>query len=115
MPASNEIIDAWPNCPQCNEPRNARCLLCGATRDFFPAAYQATDESNGLRFCTTCDDVAELQFFRHCHKCGHDFGDGYEPPVEPRREDETRAWIVLGLLVVGCAVLGGYFYLLFRR
>jgi hypothetical protein len=115
MTASSEIIDAWPSCPQCRSPRNATCLLCGASRDFFPAAYQQEGEPHGLRFCNTCDDVAELEYFRECHKCGHDFGDGYEPPKAPRQEDETRAWIVLYLMLAGAAALGTYFYFLLRR
>lgn len=115
MPASNEIIDAWPTCPECSEPRHAVCKLCGAARDFFPPAYQQEAEPDGLKFCATCDDVAELRYVRHCHQCGHDYGDGYEPPTEPPRVDETRAWIVLCLLVAGTAALGAYFYLLFRR
>ena len=112
--SSDEIIDAWPTCPQCAKPRHAQCQTCGETRDFYPAAYQQAGEEHRLRFCEICDDVTRLRLFRRCPGCGHDFGEGYEPPALPPAENDGRAWIVLWILVAGAAALGGYFYLLFR-
>ncbi len=110
-----EIIDAWPLCPQCKSPRIADCLLCGAAKDYFPPAYQQPEEEHSLRFCPGCDDVAELRFYRRCHECGHDFGEGHEPQLLPRSENEARAWAVLVIMLGGSLLLLGYFYWLFRR
>lgn len=112
---ADEIIEAWPRCPHCDMPRLAECRLCGASRDFFPSAYQQEGESHNLRFCLTCDDVAELQYARRCHQCSHDYGEGFEPPEVSHRENESRAWMVLWLMLAGSAGLAGYFYFLFRR
>ncbi|WP_254508830.1 hypothetical protein [Anatilimnocola floriformis] len=112
---TSEIIDVWPTCPQCQTARCARCQLCGAERDFFPQAFQADENAGELRFCTSCDDVAQLQYFRECTKCGHDFGEGYTPPDEPPPEDHSRAMRVLMLLIAGAAIIGAYFYWLLRR
>jgi hypothetical protein len=110
-----EIIEAWPQCSDCSAPRMAECLTCGEQQDFFPSAYQQEGESHNMRFCRTCDDVAELRYCRRCHRCGHDYGDGYEPPPPPPNENESRALLVLFLLVAGGMGLASYFYFLFRR
>lgn len=110
-----EIIEAWPQCPQCSAARLAECLTCGESQDFFPSAYQVEGDSHNLRFCRTCDDVTQLRFCRRCHQCGHDYGDGYEPSVLPPDENESRAWVVLWCLIAGGVALGSYFYFLFRR
>lgn len=110
-----EIIEAWPQCPQCSAARMAECRTCAEQQNFFPAAYQQEGESHNMRFCRTCDDVAELRYCRRCHQCSHDYGDGYEPPALPLAENESRAWIVLFFLVAGGLGLASYFYFLFRR
>ena len=112
---TSEIIEAWPTCPQCQTPRNARCLVCGAASDFFPQAYQTDESAGALRYCSSCDDVTKLEYFRECHQCGHDYGEGYLPPFEPPAENESRAWKVLWLMIAGAGIIGAYFYWLFRR
>lgn len=112
---TGEIIQAWPRCPECSTARMAECLVCGGAQDFFSAAYQQEEEVSELHFCGSCDDVAELQYARRCHQCGHDYGDGYEPPMLPRKENESLAWTVLWCMLAGSAGLAGYFYFLVRR
>jgi hypothetical protein len=93
------------------------CRLCGAARDYFPPAWHAEGEHHGLRFCASCDDIAELQFYRRCHACGHDYGEGIipeEPPAEERENHERVRW-ALYLLLGGAGLLAAYFYWLMRR
>lgn len=114
---SGNVIDAWPLCPECQAARVAVCRMCGAAKDFFPPAYQQEGENHELRFCTGCDDVAELQYYRHCHACGHDYGAGVVPEEPPPEEHENRGrvWLLLLALVGGAVLLAAYFYSLFRR
>lgn len=112
----SEVIDAWPLCPQCGAARVAECQVCHAAKDFFPAADQQPGHEHELRFCISCDDVAELRFYRLCHACGQDFGDGLTPrsPEPQEHEDLSRIrWVLLTLLGLMAAV-AGYFYWLLR-
>lgn len=85
MSVAGEIIDAWPKCPECGAGRHAECTICGSVAEFFPAAYQTDQQDESLRFCEACDDIGQLRYFRRCHRCNHDFGDGHELPVpEPK-------------------------------
>jgi hypothetical protein len=113
--AEGEVIDAWPTCPQCGKRRNAECLTCHAAGDYFPPAYQHDGEANGMWMCPSCDDTCQPRYFRRCHHCGHDFGDGFEPAVLPREDNERRAWLVIWTMLGGALLLGAYFSWIFRR
>ncbi|QDU28737.1 hypothetical protein ETAA8_38420 [Anatilimnocola aggregata] len=117
MTTEGEIIEIWPKCPECGASRQAECLVCGNATDFFPTAYQPDEQAEALRFCPDCDDVAQLRFYRRCHRCEYDFGDGYTPPlrVEEQEHESKLAWVLLLGLIAGLAVLMAYFSLLFRR
>lgn len=114
---ADDVIDAWPLCPACQVARVAVCKVCGAAKDYFPPAYQLAGEDHELRFCASCDDVAELQYYRRCPECGHDFGAGLEPKEPPPDDHENRArvWLLLFVLLGGAGLMGAYFYSLFRR
>lgn len=117
MTDSSGVVDAWPLCPKCQTARVAVCQVCGAAKDYFAPAYQAEGDSHTLRFCDGCDDVAELRFYRACHACGHDYGEGVVPPEPPVEEHENRrrVWLLLLAMLGGAVLLGVYFYSLFRR
>jgi hypothetical protein len=113
--ASGDVIEAWPVCPECQTPRHAECLACHAAADYFPPAWQPAGVATGLRMCSSCDDVFEPRFFRHCHECGHDYGDGFEPKSLPPAENDGRAWMVLWTMLGGALLMAAYFSWVFRR
>jgi hypothetical protein len=115
-----EIADAdwpdWPLCPGCQQRREVLCNICGSRGSKFALADLV--EENGraqvLLHCDSCDDHFRPQFFRICHHCGHDFGNGVDPePVQQELrlpENTLRTWIVLIGLVVFAGVIGAYLY-----
>jgi hypothetical protein len=110
--------EAWPVCPECGERRAVRCSVCAASGNHFPLAdiEETADGQRVLLFCESCDDHFLPEFFRLCHRCGHDYGDGIgadanRGPVE----FSARAWLLGGVLATGAAALLGYFYWLMRQ
>jgi hypothetical protein len=109
--ATTEWAD-WPTCPQCGERRAVRCSVCGSSGTGFPL-IDIDDTDAGQRvllMCEACDDHFRPDFFRHCHRCGHDYGNGFE--VERQRtaiEYTTRTGLVLAALLAGAALFVGYF------
>jgi hypothetical protein len=102
----------WPKCPQCGERRAVRCSVCGSSGTSFPLAdiEETAAGQRVLLVCETCDDHFRPDFFRQCHRCGHDYGDGFEverqwAPIELN----ARTWLVLGMLAVCAALFIGYF------
>jgi hypothetical protein len=107
----------WPVCPQCQTRRQARCPICGSDGTDFPLAdiSDSGGEPLVLLMCDACDDHFRPEFFRLCHRCGHDYGDGIaiagsHPPIEYTR----RTWIVVGVLAAIGGILAAYFYALMR-
>jgi hypothetical protein len=107
----------WPICPQCQTRRQVRCAVCGSAGTDFPLAD--ISESGGqplvLLMCDACDDHFRPEFFRLCHQCGHDFGDGIavESLYTPI-DYSPRMWIVVGSMAVVGALLAAYFYAIMR-
>ncbi|HEY2413977.1 MAG TPA: DUF2007 domain-containing protein [Pirellulaceae bacterium] len=108
---------AWPVCPTCNEPRSARCPICGESGVNFPAAYSDSDHQNHqpLFLCPSCDDPISPEWYRLCARCSHDFGAGLEiKKTEPAGVGLTvRTLIVLVALLWLVAAIAAYFFWLF--
>jgi hypothetical protein len=107
----------WPVCPQCQARRQARCPICESGGTDFPLA--AIEERNGeplvLLICESCDDHFRPEFFRLCHQCGHDYGDGVSVGDALAAETTSvRTWIVMGCLAAIAVVTFGYFFWLWR-
>ena len=116
-PAATEWSD-WPVCPQCGERRAARCPVCSLSgTDFALADIQDVDNGQRVLFvCNACDDHFLPEWNRRCHRCGHDYGDGWEaaPPAEIVKVGwNPRAIVVTAVLLAGVLALGAYFYFLF--
>lgn len=115
-----DVADAdwtdWPLCPGCQQRREVLCNICGSRGSKFALADLV--EENGrtqvLLHCDSCDDHFRPQFFRVCHHCGHDFGNGVDPePVQQELrlpENTLRTWIVVIGLVAIAGVIGAYLY-----
>ncbi|MEX2172906.1 MAG: DUF2007 domain-containing protein [Pirellulaceae bacterium] len=107
----------WPACPRCQTPRQARCPICGTAGTEFPLAdLEETPEGpRVLLICATCDDHFRPEFFRLCHQCGYDYGDGIAVTGPHSPSDYgTRGWIVLAGLLLGTLALAAYFVMLWR-
>jgi hypothetical protein len=107
----------WPVCPRCQTRRQARCSICETAGTDFPLA--AIEERDGqslvLLICETCDDHFRPEFFRLCHACGHDYGEGVAVGDSEAAEiTSVRTWIVLGCLAALAVVTWAYFYVLWR-
>jgi putative signal transducing protein len=111
----NEWSD-WPVCPACGERRSARCPICGVSATEFPLA-DLQDEADGTRvllFCAACDDHFQPQWYRLCHRCGHDYGDGLDTERRaPFIDIGRRTWLVLAGLLTAAACFIAYFLWLF--
>jgi ribosomal protein L37AE/L43A len=59
----NEVVDEWPCCPECGEPRSTRCTFCGTSGIDFPPA-----DANAGDLPEMPSDRAEDA--SHCN-CGH--------------------------------------------
>ena len=115
-----EVADAdwtdWPLCPSCRQRREVLCNVCGSRGSKFALAdlIEEQGRTQVLLFCDTCDDHFRPQFFRICHHCGHDFGNGIGPePVQQKLElpeNTVRTWLVIGGLIAFAAAIGAYFY-----
>lgn len=108
----------WPRCPECGERRSARCPVCGLSDSAFPFAdIEESPEGNRVFLvCQACDDHFLPDWYRLCHRCGHDYGDGYTIETPSHRSTyNAQAWLVLGLMLAGAAAFAGYFVWLFRR
>jgi hypothetical protein len=112
--ADEEQWQEWPLCPQGGQKRQALCSICGTAGTDFP--LMDIDRSGGreqvLLFCRTCDDHFQPKFYRRCHACGHDYGDGIrvtgEGPVE-REPVSVRVWIVAGSVAAVLIAIVAYF------
>jgi hypothetical protein len=111
--------DDWPTCPECHERRSIRCPVCGVSGTQF-ALTDIQETPSGPRvmlMCADCDDHFLPEMFRRCHHCGHDYGDGYEvEPVAPAVDTANyRVWLIIAGLIVGTALLLGYFAFITQR
>jgi hypothetical protein len=107
----------WPTCPGCRERRQARCPICGSAGADFPLAdiEEGKAEPIVLLICASCDDHFRPEFYRLCHRCGHDFGDGIEIHAARTHADESRrVWLLLLGLVGGALTTLAYFGWLMR-
>jgi Putative prokaryotic signal transducing protein len=106
----------WPLCPNCRQRREVLCNICGSRGSKFALADSVEEQGRTqvLLFCDSCDDHFRPQFFRICHRCGHDFGSGVEAePVQQKielPENTGRTWLVIGGLVLFAVAMGAYFY-----
>ena len=88
---------------------------CGTSGNKFPYVdtIQSLGQSKVLLHCETCDDHFQPAFFRICHHCGHDYGNGVETQVpliaSDLPESSSRTWLLLGGLVAFALLIGGYF------
>lgn len=115
----DDVWQEWPACPHCGQKRQALCSICGTAGTDFP--LMDVDRSGGreqvLLFCRTCDDHFRPKFYRLCHACGHDFGDGIrigsEGPIE-REPISPRVWFVAGGVAAVLAAIVAYFAWILR-
>ncbi len=113
----------WPTCPTCNQPKSARCPICGESGVNFPTAYSGSVDKPGsaeinneqLFLCPSCDECIAPQWYRLCARCGHDFGIGLEiSKVEPTAiKLPVRVLIVLVVLLSLLTAVTAYFWSLF--
>lgn len=106
----------WPHCPQCEQPRSARCPTCLAASTSFPLAEMPdTDDGLPIFHCPTCDDAMRPEWYRRCARCGHDYGEGIE--VKPKSsgfmEFSPRSLAVTVVLLLLAGVALAYFAWLF--
>ena len=104
----------WPLCPQCGQKRQALCSICGTAGTDFPYVDTIRSPSGQqvLLYCRTCDDHFRPQFYRRCHACGHDYGDGIRIGAEDRPAPEPvppRVWLVAGGIAAVLTALIAYF------
>lgn len=107
----------WPLCPKCGEKRAIRCPICGVNGTQFELADIQETESGPrpLFMCDACDDHFLPEFFRRCHHCGYDYGDGYEVESAAQPSDSSpRLWLLVAALLVATALVIGYFALVLR-
>jgi len=65
-----------------------------------------------LLMCATCDEAFQPRYYRLCAWCGHDHGEGIEPPPPPREAFEGRTIaVMLGLACIAAAVCVYLWYL----
>jgi hypothetical protein len=129
-----------PSCPECERSRQTRCPICRTAGSDFDTAdlefsgtvdvhqLSAPDEETGdeetgdvdaipvapMLMCGTCDEPFEPNYARLCEWCGHDYGDGFEMPVEIREDISPRVIMVamgMAALLLGIAV---YFAMIVR-
>jgi hypothetical protein len=117
-PTSTEW-EEWPACPECGERRSVRCSVCGASGVKFALADVQETESGQrvLLMCDNCDDHFLPDYFRLCHRCGHDYGEGIEveQATPALAASNPRVWVVIAGLLIGVAVFVAYFALVLRR
>lgn len=118
--ALDESAGRRARCPDCNRLRIAVCPFCKTTGSQFRAADviggQPVDAEPMLLVCPICDEPFEPVYLRRCEWCGHDFGEGMEPPaivktaaVEPPNARVLLVGLAGVAIVVGLIV---YFALL---
>ncbi len=107
-----QTVDAhiWPTCPACKEPRPAQCPFCKHSGHDFGAAY-GNEGAERTVVCPQCDEPFTPVFFRLCHKCGHDYGDGKEVAATAKgsETDPDSNWRVYLVLAVVVAAIAGIF------
>lgn len=108
----------WPTCPRCEARRIARCRYCGEAGNAFRLADPVVEGGPQLLVCPGCRDCIEPEYYRRCHQCGFDLGDGVEvagAEVRPLQPINPRLLLVLALLIAGGLALAGYFLLVFSQ
>lgn len=101
LPGEPLTWDDWPRCPRCRRLRQTLCPSCGSAgtnfslAEFIPPAdpdepIDLVADEPVLLVCSTCDQVFEPQFYRHCEQCDYDFGKGLLPPRESFLEESRR-------------------------
>lgn len=101
-------------CPECSHLRVAVCPFCKTTGTQFRAADviggQPADAEPTLIVCPICDEPFEPMYLRRCEWCGHDFGDGMEPPaiVKAAAVEPPNARVLL-VGLAGVAIVAGLF------
>jgi hypothetical protein len=104
----------WPHCPECGQKRQVLCSICGTAGTDFPLMdiLRSGESEQVLLYCRTCDDHFRPQFYRRCHACGHDYGDGIRVDRENRPALEPvppRVWLVAGGVAALLTALIAYF------
>jgi hypothetical protein len=107
----------WPRCPQCNALRITKCPACGTSGTGFPQADPLEagqgDQSAPalLVLCMQCDEPFTPEFAGRCEWCGHEFPDGFAPPVDDSFDLSPTLLAVVGIalaLVTGLLVYFSY-------
>jgi hypothetical protein len=110
----DDVWEEWPTCPACGQKRQALCSICGTAGTDFPLMdiIRSGGREQVLLFCQTCDDHFRPKFYRLCHACGHDYGEGIPlgtaGPTD-REPISPRVWIVVGGVAAVLAAIVGYF------
>ncbi len=121
QPNEDQTLDGhiWPTCPECSAKRPAQCPYCQHSGDDFQPAHGIDRATEFVVVCPLCDEPFAPAFFRLCHQCNHDFGEGKLALARSSSDEPAdlnwRVFLVCGitLLIVGATF--AYFYLLLAR
>lgn len=109
----------WPECPRCHARRPTLCPHCGTSGSSFAQAWLGREgEEDLLVVCPTCDEPFRPEFYRNCHRCQYDFGDGIPAPTaqpQAAEREPLKVWLTLAGICLGLASVVGYFVWLFAR
>jgi len=120
--AATDTWNDWPTCPDCGQRRHTRCPLCGQAGVDFPLVDLEKTERGDivLLMCLACDEPFRPQFYRLCHQCGHNFGQGISvgqstgsPGRGVNESDQRKVLVVVGAMIVLGLGLAFYFAMLF--
>jgi predicted RNA-binding Zn-ribbon protein involved in translation (DUF1610 family) len=111
----------WPTCPACGEQRHTRCPLCNMAGTRFPLVDidREGEVERVLLMCDSCDEPFRPDFYRYCHRCGHDFGRGLHVADALNQSREAtnwgKVWVVTAVVVFVGLLIGAYFALVLSR
>jgi hypothetical protein len=106
----------WPRCPACQTPRLTRCPACQTDgSEFAPAEIPTgTASAETLVLCPECDEPFVPEYACRCHRCGHEFPDGFDPSgASPPEAFNWRVMVTIAALVAVFAAILAYFVYLF--
>ncbi len=107
----------WPDCPQCNEPREAHCKSCGYTGFDFECTplykvsvpeHESRSEAEKptmMLTCPICDVEFGLLFINICSHCSYRFEDGIDLQNEAAFTRPESAGMNFPIIAVAIALL----------